>query len=340
MTYTVAIVGAGVVGMTNAVALLEAGGFTVTIFTKDDPLNTNSDAAVATWYIPDSKPILQRHCLESLKKLKELSEAPNSGVQIIPMTYYFKSEEAFKQSAWSKISLMKLINLTYNLPKDYVKIENFPMAVSARIPLVDVNIYRPFLLKKFYELKGKLIIRKIHSLDELTNAYDIVINSAGWESKHLTNDSDVYPVRGQTEIAKMSGEIKNFSSLNIADMDAYVVYRPQSNDCVLGTTYQEGNTHTEPNDLDKKEILTKISLLFPRLSSLNTISKVGIRCGRFDVRLECSNLVNKNDKDALLIQCYGHGGSGYSASWGSAGEILQHCLLYINDFKPTYRSSL
>ncbi|WP_126322829.1 FAD-dependent oxidoreductase [Candidatus Rickettsiella viridis] len=82
MKNKIAVVGAGIIGITNAVRLLQEG-FSVTVFTKDEPLETNSDAAVATWYTPDdSKPKLQKYCLESLSKFNELIElGPSCGVK-------------------------------------------------------------------------------------------------------------------------------------------------------------------------------------------------------------------------------------------------------------------
>lgn len=340
---TVAIVGAGIIGMTNAICLLEKG-FTVTIFTKDDPLQTNSDAAVATWYAPDdSRPLLQELCLDSLAKFSELSKYPESGIQVIPVINYFKNEEDFKQSVWAQESLKKLIKITdvtNNLPMGCIENEDFPTTILAQVPLADVNIYRPFLLGKFIQLGGKIEVKTLNSLDELTGSYDIVINSAGWESKYLTNDKNVFPVRGQTEIAKFNGDIGGKYSINIKDLDAYVVFRPQSKECVIGTTYQIHDTTKKARIEDKAEIIKKVSPFFPEVTSLETKSKVGIRCGRSDVRLENENIENTNGKKTLLIHCYGHGGSGFSASWGSAERVLKHCVSYTPNFSQTHRYNL
>jgi D-amino-acid oxidase len=337
MQLKVAIVGAGVIGITNAICLLEKG-FNVTVFTKDDPLKTNSDAAVATWYIPDdSRPLLQQLCLDSLLKFGELSASPDSGVQKIPMIYYFKSEDDFKQSAWAKESLMELLDITPNLPEGHIRKKDFPIAVSARVPLVDPNIYRPFMLNKFAQLGGELELKTISSLTALTNSYDIVINSAGWESKYLTNDANVYPVRGQTEVAKINESLEGMYSLNIADIDAYVVFRPQSHDCVLGTTYQINDITKEAREVDRDEIVRKVSPFFSEVSSMKTTSKVGIRCGRSDVRLESESTENDFGKRILIIHCYGHGGSGFSSSWGSANRVLEHCISYVQDFNQSCR---
>lgn len=74
MRHKVAIVGAGIIGMTNAIVLLE-NGYHVTTYTKEAPLAANSDAAVATWFAPDDKNLVfQQHCLESFVKFETLIE--------------------------------------------------------------------------------------------------------------------------------------------------------------------------------------------------------------------------------------------------------------------------
>lgn len=336
----IAIVGAGIIGMTNAVRLLEKG-FSVTVFTKDKPLETNSDAAVANWFTSDdSKPLLQRYCLESITKFSELmdKEGPRSGVQRIPLILYFKSKEDFEKSVWASESLKKSVNLT-NAPPERAEVPGFPFAVLIHNLLIHPAIYRPYMLKRFADLGGKLKNQKVNSLSELINDYDIVINSAGWEAEFLTKDPHVYPIRGQTEtmeIPKNSGHY----SLNVEGIDAYVVFRPLTKDCVIGTTYQVGDSGSEIRESDKRAIVEKISKFFPYVSEGKTRSKAGVRCGRSDVRIETEKVNNTNGEEKLIIHCYGHGGSGYSASWGSADAVLDHCIAFSPDMKPNIRLNI
>jgi D-amino-acid oxidase len=145
------------------------------------------------------------------------------------------------------------------------------------------------------------------------------------EAKFLTKDTDVYPIRGQTEtmeIPKNSGHY----SINVEGIDAYVVIRPLTNDCVVGTTYQVGDSGSEVREADKRTIIEKISKFFPYLSGAKTTSKAGVRCGRSDVRIETEKAKNTNGVEKLIIHCYGHGGSGYSASLGTADAVVKYCL--------------
>lgn len=325
MRNKIAVVGAGIIGMTNAILLLE-NGFEVTVFSKDAPLETNSDAAVATWFSPDdTKPILQKHCLESFPKFDELIKKEiSSGVETISDIFYFRSKEDFENSVWAKDPLKKLVNPT-DPPSKEKKVDGFPFSVLINIPLINPIIYRPYMLKKFESLGGKLKIKKINSLSELTDSYDIVINSPGWEATCLTKDREVHPIRGQTETMKITQDLQDDYSINIEGLNAYVVFRSLTKDCVIGTTYQVGDSDKEIRAVDKQEIIKKISAFFPAIKGIETVSKAGIRCGRFDVRIEKEEINNNVGNKMLIVHCYGHGGSGFSASWGSANEVLKFC---------------
>jgi hypothetical protein len=101
------------------------------------------------------------------------------------------------------------------------------------------------MLEHFKCLGGKLNQNTtITALSDLTPSHPIIINSPGWEAKHLTKDALVYPIRGQTESFTMIPGIKKDYSLNVEGLNAYVVFRPSEKgdgDCVVGTTFQVGD---------------------------------------------------------------------------------------------------
>ena len=93
MKTEVGIVGAGIIGLTTAVKLLQDGRFDVTLISRDPVLHSNSDAAVAKWYAPDNKkPLLQQLCIESLSSFQQLRDLPASGVYYIPVAHYFTNQ--------------------------------------------------------------------------------------------------------------------------------------------------------------------------------------------------------------------------------------------------------
>lgn len=322
----VAVIGAGIIGMTNAICLLEKE-FDVTIFTKDDPFKTNSDAAVATWYIPDdSKPTLQKLCIESLSIFETLNKIDESGVRKIPALYYFRNENEFNQSAWTKLILkpwVKIVDLSSKFAR-----HDFQKVILVQVPLIDPNFYRPFLFNKFQQMGGRLERKKINHFSELINDYDVIINCAGWESKYLVNDDEIFPIRGQIEIAKNLNE--DAYSFNISELDTYMIMRPQSNDFVLGTTFQMNDTDMNTREVDRTTIIRNAASFVSLSDSISTTSKVGIRCGRIDVRIANEYIRNKSGELTLIVHCYGHGGSGYSASWGSAAKVLENCFTHFH----------
>jgi D-amino-acid oxidase len=323
----IGIVGAGVIGLTTAVHLLENGFNDVTLISKDLPLATNSDAAVATWYAPDNnKPNLQRLCFATLPKLATLSLVSDAGVSFIPVAYYFKNQAEYFASGLCQALGKKLIALRqeYMPPVSTA----YPVVVVASIPLMDVPIYRPYLFSQFRRLGGKLVKQKIHALTEMTNDYEVVINCTGWEAKQLANDSLVLPARGQIEVASMPPLSALPLSLNVAALNVYAVFRPGSGDYVIGTTYQIDNASTRASAEDRLTLLKKIAPLLPAALTLTTRSVVGIRCERADLRLDQELIVNENKRACLLVHCYGHAGSGFSSSWGSAYQVLEHVLEY------------
>lgn len=348
LTHKVAIVGAGIIGMTNAIVILENNKnredkFEVTVFSKEKPLATNSDAAVATWFAPnDDKPLLQQCCLQSLSKFIKLIENQTPGVNIISEVLYFTSETDFKKSVWAKESVRKAVELHENTNADLhentdaeLKVDGFPFSVLIKIPLINPNFYRPYMLKKFDELGGRIEVKKIDALSELTKSYDIVINSSGWEAKYLTDDKLVYPIRGQTETFALTPDLKNNHSLNVEGLTAYIVFRPidkGNGDCVIGTTFQIGDSNRKISPEDTQRIINSVASFFPAVKNVTTTSQVGIRCGRSEVRIDA-----ERKDQSMIVHCYGHDGSGYSASWGSANKVLEHCNNFVSEPKAIPR---
>lgn len=316
LTKNIVVVGAGVIGMTVAIKMLEQN-YSVTIISKDEPFATNSDAAVATWHPPSNRrPLLQKLCLASLPKFKELSQVKGSGVRWVSIVKYMKNKSALKENPW-----LKQVMGPQEIPQAAIESEQFPFRLMVHVPLADVNIYRPFLYDKFKKLGGKFEQRKISNFDELDGKFDAIINCAGWETKFLLDDKRVHPIRGQTVTLEVPTSYKDPISFSIGHLNAYATFRPESLDCVIGTTYKVNDSKTAISEKEKEDIIAKVSKFFPDLKNLKIKQdKVGLRCGRWDVCIK-SQWLNKS----LIAHCYGHNSSGFSASWASADEVLKLC---------------
>lgn len=59
-------------------------------------------------------------------------------------------------------------------------------------------------MKRFKSAGGKVFEKRVNSLDDLTQEYDIIINCTGLNAKVLANDQKVKPIRGQVTRVKAS----------------------------------------------------------------------------------------------------------------------------------------
>jgi D-amino-acid oxidase len=92
---------------------------------------------------------------------------------------------------------------------------------------------------------------------------------------------------------------------------------------VLGGTAEEGDWERRPREETTRSILERTLRLEPRLAGATYIgSAVGLRPARPEVRLEAEALPDGRP----LVHNYGHGGSGFTLSWGCADEVARLAL--------------
>jgi D-amino-acid oxidase len=102
---------------------------------------------------------------------------------------------------------------------------------------------------------------------------------------------------------------------------AYVLPRPDV--VVLGGTAEEDDWDRRPREQTTRDILERTRRLQPELADATLIgSAVGLRAGRPSVRLERDATADGR----VLVHDYGHGGSGFTLSWGCADEVAQLVL--------------
>jgi D-amino-acid oxidase len=98
---------------------------------------------------------------------------------------------------------------------------------------------------------------------------------------------------------------------------AYILPRPDV--VVLGGTAEDGDTDLRPREETTRQILAKTRRMQPELAEASYVgAAVGLRPARREVRLEGNHL----DDGRLVVHDYGHGGSGFTLSWGCADEVV------------------
>lgn len=307
------VLGAGVLGLSTGITLLRAG-HEVTIWAKDLPPNTTSNQAAAIWWpylcYPREKAIpWAKYSLHFFKE--QLAPDPTSGCRIIAVLdqYEWPVSNPWWASAVDKFSKLDPGKLSPGYVDGY-EVETI---------VIDTSVYMGYLVNWFNKLGGKLVQKEVKTIQNALGSANTVVNCTGLGSRELVNDKSLYPVRGQVVRVKLNG-------LNEAIFDdegrnklAYIV--PRSQDIVLGGTAQENDWDLKVRPVDRADILRRVADLDPRFAEakIEILSEaVGLRPARPAVRLEAERLGDKT-----VIHNYGHGGAGFTLSWGCSQEVVE-----------------
>jgi D-amino-acid oxidase len=299
----VIVVGAGVIGLTCAVRLLEAG-HRVDVVARDLPRETTSAVAAALWYpyraLPQERvaawSATTYAALAALAAPLDYGGSPESGVRMVPGTEVLRSAQA---DPWWR-SAVPTLDRVRDLPDGYADGWTFTA------PVVDMPIYLDWLGARVEGLGGTLTRLNLRALPE---GADLVVNCAGLGARLLGADRTVVPVRGQ--VVYVDGVTVDRWWLD-GEGPTYVV--PRQHDVVVGGTDQAGEWSRTPSPEAAADILQRAARLVPALRDARVLRhKVGLRPVRPAVRLE---------RVGSVVHCYGHGGAGVTMSWGVADEVL------------------
>ncbi len=308
----VGVVGAGVIGLTSAIRLLEQG-HSVNIHAKEVTPNTTSDVAAAFWCPyrvgPYDRALEWARFTHGVFS-REL-ENPDCGISLT------RNREIFKEPAKDPWYLDLLHNYK-KIPAEQLP-ETFIDAYEFDTYLIETASYMKYLHEKVQSLGANIIEHEIDSLEELKGNYDLVINCSGVWARQLVNDEAVYPIRGQVVVIEKLDKLNEpITTHDAGEYPSYIV--PRSTDCLLGGTALSDNWDLEAHIDTALDIRGRCKQIVPETESPKVLHhKVGLRPGRKSVRLELDQSI-----PALpVIHNYGHGGSGYTLSWGCAEDVLE-----------------
>lgn len=314
--FDVLIVGCGVSGLTSGIRLLQHG-FNVTIIAREQPPHTTSDVAAAVWYPYQAEPIdrVLGWGKASLDEFKRLMGEPNAGVRLGWLTEVFDQHQP--DPLWKDIVPNFERVSPDRLPPGYQD------GYSVKVPLIETPKYMKYLMDQFELLKGRIETGFVSKLSDLYQDGRLLINCTGVWARQLAGDEDVYPLRGQIVRVKASGVegciVDESGHLALT----YII--PRSEDCVLGGTAEKNDWNLQPNPETTKQILDKCKELVPSLVIEEILQvSVGLRPRRNKaVRVEREVVSDK----CIVIHNYGHGGAGFTLSWGCADEVARLAMI-------------
>jgi D-amino-acid oxidase len=303
------VLGCGVSGLSCGIRLLQAG-HRVTIWAKDLPPNTTSNQAAAVWFPYLAQPMERvgpwaKRSYEVFKRDLVPDAASGCAPTIVHDLYDHAVETPWWASAVESYQRLQAADL----PAGYV--DGF--AVESIV--IDTSVYMDYLVAWFKREGGEIVEKSITDLSEATAESNLVINCTGLGSRDLCNDQSLYPVRGQTIKVKLNGFRTSILDDEGPNALGYII--PRSKDIVLGGTAQANDWSTEIRAQDREDILRKAANLNLRFAQVEILYEgAGLRPARPSVRLEAEQREN-----ATVIHNYGHGGAGFTLSWGCAEEV-------------------
>jgi D-amino-acid oxidase len=309
----IAVVGAGVVGLTTAISLAEAGAAT-RVIAAEPPGATTSAAAGAVWGPVRCGPAERCYgwARTGLGVLTALAGEPAAGVH--PLSGREVSASPAAPPAWSDLLPDLRVLGADELPAGFVSGWRYTA------PAVNMPVYLEYLLRRYLGLGGSVTAGTVTSLASVPG--DVVVNCTGVGAAALVPDPSVVPVRGQVVVAENPG-IREFY-IDHGDHGAdYVYVFPHGDVVLLGGTAYEGAADRAPRPEVTRRILADCAAAFPVLRGARVIGeRVGLRPVRPEVRLEAEELPDGR----ALWHNYGHGGAGVTLSWGCARELADGLL--------------
>jgi D-amino-acid oxidase len=287
------VVGAGVVGLTTAVRLREAG-VAADVVAREEPADTTSAVAAALWYPYRALPAerVTAWSAATYEALAELAAVSGSGVRMRAGAELLDPDAP---DPWWRDAVPGL--------------ERTRAGLRFVAPAVDMSIHLPWLVGRLRALGGAIERREVAALDELEA--DAVVNCAGLGARELAGDASLTAVRGQVVRVRAPGVDEWL--LDQSDPRRLVYVVPREGDVVLGGTAEEGAEDRTPDPATTAAIRARCAALVPALRDAPVVGvAVGLRPVRPTVRLEA---------EGRVVHCYGHGGAGVTLAWGCAGEV-------------------
>jgi D-amino-acid oxidase len=307
---SVVVVGAGVIGLTTAVVLAEAG-FSVSVLTREHPASTTSAAAGAMWgpYLVEPRDRVEVWAADSLRAFTRLAQVPGTGVRLVP------GVEASRTASAPPDFLVMLDDVRDCEPGELP--DGFVTGWRYTVPLIDMDAYLPYLCDRLAAAGGSLHQQAVASLDQAASLAPVVVNATGIGARDLAGDSELTPIRGQLVIVDNPGLTEFFTEDTGWSADLLHMY-PQGDRLVLGGVAQDGNWDLEPDQNTARAIIERCATIDPRIADLPVRAhRVGVLPTRPVIRCEADPTVT----GYRLLHNYGHGGAGVSLSWGCAREI-------------------
>lgn len=352
MSRRVLVIGAGVSGLTTASCLVDAG-FGVTVLAEKSAEFTPSVVAGALWEWPPA--VCGYHTdLESLSRSKQwsvvsykrftaLAAQPKTGVRVAPAMFYFRHRVEDRPAEREKMEETKAQVREFEHSPELIARHGVNRglglcdAYSYLAPQIETDVYMAWLRDELVGRACSFVQRRLtqplaQTEKSLCDEYDAcaIVNCSGLGSIELAGDA-MQPLRGA--LIRVHNDGRTMPRITTAHCIAhdeksvrqqmiYIIPRGADH-LLLGGITELGEWDTTidlGNHAPIRDTLQRCQEFMPALKSALVDERspvlVGLRPYRQrNVRLE-------REASSRTFHNYGHGGSGFTFSWGCAEEIV------------------
>lgn len=354
------VVGSGIVALTTAAVFAEVGHDVSLYFhgqhgeaaseklTHQVMYKSTTGAAAAFWTpfaVGDYKRIW---ALRSLVRFAEQSNPSKvqsvNGVFWGRLNVYGQSHDELLNECrtslwWSKLPRTTLDNGHHGIETlcNPINISEVPFTnrFSARVPIIDMSRYLPWLVGYVSQLGVNLIAMNQYATPEFCqdggDYSAICLCAGGWTPQMIEEeDEELFGLTGHllagsiSHVGHAAGEV-NLAHMPDGERPVYTVSTLEPNRIWMGGTafystfHASGKNVAPAEDSENDRILKECEEMLQTKILPTQETRTGIRPYRKSVRLE---LVQKEGLEVPLCVNYGHGGAGISLAWGCAEEVL------------------
>ena len=312
--FDVVVVGAGVIGLSSAMRLQQAGA-RVLVISPDRPERTTSWISAAVWYPThtDADPRVLDWAGRTFEQFTRQAGQGVPGVCMRPTRMLLRgsTDTPWWASAVPGFRRVPAVSgASGQLP--------YTGEWQFTVPAVEMAPYLNWQLEQVAAAGGQLRRRSLDRLTDVADLAPVIVNATGLAARHLADDPAVHPIRGRIVLVSNPGIDTSIRDEDHPGGTTYI--HPRRDDIVLGGTFEPGQTDLTTDPQASRAILARCRDLLPELAGTEMISQLaGLRPGRHGgVRLEV-------DPDPAVpvrvIHNYGHGGAGMTLSWGCAEAV-------------------
>ncbi|WP_392544652.1 NAD(P)/FAD-dependent oxidoreductase [Oryzobacter telluris] len=303
----VTVVGGGVIGLTSALALAEAG-HRVTCVRDVPAAGTVSAVAGGLWfpYHVEPRERVVGWGTVTLERFRSLVDLPAAGVTFREGVMV---ERGPADRWWTEGVDRWREAASAELPP------GAPSGVVCTVPLVTMPVHLAWLEERCRHVGVVLDEGRVEDVEQVED--DVVVVAAGLRSGALVGDDGPQPSRGQVALLANPGLERWLVDDDHPDGMVYAIPHPDW--VVCGGTDVLGASDTEPDARVHAGILARVRSVVPELADAEVLgARVGLRPVAPSVRLAHSTVRGRR-----VVTNYGHGGAGVTLSWGCAEEVVR-----------------